>query len=145
MSLDLVPWGAIRSFHRWLRRSLFGQSRRSGAYLHVEVDEEALVQVLGERSFAPNWEFSYYYYDEQVNQAHVLYEEDRGVQWWQTHVRAWEHECGYDVAAHWEPEPTEHPDEHLDGDYRDRVRGMRHLIYVLNDAGIEYSKEHRQF
>lgn len=143
MSLTLVPWDTIRSLHRWVRRTFFRHGRCDGAHLHVECDEDTLVRALGERSFAPNWEYSYYSYGEQLNLAHVLYEEEKGVVWWQTHVRAWEHDDGYDLAAHWEPEPTEHPDEHLDEYYQNKVRGMRQLIYVLNDAGIEYTKEYR--
>jgi len=129
MSLD-----ALRAF----RKRFFTKPRPSGRYFLADATVSDVTRALGAQSFAPNWEYSYNYRGEDVNLARVVYEEHRGVEWWQTHVRGWIADDGVELSAHWEPEPTEHPTAHLDGDACTVTRGEAELRAVLD--AIEYTE-----
>jgi hypothetical protein len=60
--------------------------------------------------------------------------------WWQTHIRGYAHPDGLELAAHFEPEPAEHPDAHVDGDYIDVPRGNATLAGILEEAGVEFRR-----
>lgn len=140
-----IPFDAVRTAYRQLRKALFTASRPSGEYLVVDQSVAALERELGAFSFAPNWEFSYYERGEVVNLARVVYEE-RAVdgtthRWWQTHLRGWRGTDGrLELHAHWELEPTENGNEHIDGVGFDFDRGMANLRSFLEEAGIEYNE-----
>jgi hypothetical protein len=138
-----VPFDAVRTAYRQMRKALFTASRPSGEYLVVDRTVPELERELGAFSFAPNWEFSYYERGEILNLARVVYEE-RAVdgttyRWWQTHLRGWHGEDGrIELHAHWELEPTETGNAHIDGVGFDFDRGMETLESFLEEAGIEY-------
>lgn len=139
-----VPWDAIEYGYRELRKVLFSASRPTGRYFVVDADLDTIRAALGGQSYAPNWEFSYYKRGEILNLARVIYEQ-RSVDgteytWWQTHVRGWDHPDGIALHAHWELEPTEHPDEHLNGVGFDFDRGMATLQQDLGDCALEYTE-----
>ncbi|MFC6825696.1 hypothetical protein [Halopelagius fulvigenes] len=105
--------------------------------------ERALRYVLGRRSFGPNWELSVYYKGEIQNLRRTEFRPEIGppeIEEWQNHIRAFDHPDGLEVLAHWEPEPTEHPDEHLSEEYMDVERGTRRLESILDEEGIEYDR-----
>lgn len=135
---------AVRYTFRELRKALFTAPRPTGEYLVVEAPVGTVERRLGERSFAPNWEFSYYERGEVLNLARVVYErasaggETRT--WWQTHVRGWEGPDGrLELHGHWELEPTENGHAHLDGVGFSFERGMTNLREALDAAGIDYA------
>lgn len=137
-----LPWDAIRYWYGELRKELFSGSRPTGRYFLVDAEPETIRAELGDRSYAPNWEFSYYKRGEILNLARVTYEE-RSVDgatytWWQTHTRGWDHPDGVALHAHWELEPTEHPTKHLDGTGFDFDRGMSNLQGALDDGNLDY-------
>ncbi|ESS02717.1 MAG: hypothetical protein A07HR67_02221 [uncultured archaeon A07HR67] len=138
-----VPFDAVRTAYRQLRKALFTASRPSGEYLVVDRSVAALEGELGAFSFAPNWEFSYYERGEVLNLARVVYEErtvdGTTYRWWQTHLRGWQGADGrLELHAHWELEPTENGNEHIDGVGFDFDRGMEMLRSYLDEADIEY-------
>jgi len=138
-----VPFSTVRYGYRQLRKALFTASRPSGAYLIVDVSIETIERALGEQSFAPNWEFSYYERGEVLNLAQVVYEraETGGEtrEWWQTHVRGWRDGAGrLELHGHWELEPTENGNAHIDGVGFAFDRGMSNLRAALDEAGLEY-------
>jgi hypothetical protein len=140
-----VPFDAVRTAYRQLRKALFTASRPSGEYLVVDRTVPELERELGAFSFAPNWEFSYYERGEILNLARVVYEErtvdGTTYRWWQTHLRGWHGEDGrIELHAHWELEPTETGNAHIDGVGFDFDRGMETLASFLEEAGIEYAE-----
>jgi len=109
----------------------------------VDADLEALRRELGQQSFAPNWEYSYHKRGEDLNLARVEYAPHpwrvgTGLTWAQTHVRGWGRDGVVVLRAHYEPEPTEHPKEHLDGVGHSIEGGMERLRDVLDETGIGY-------
>lgn len=59
--------------------------------------------------------------------------------WWQTHVRGWVNDAGQlELHAHWELEPTENGNAHIDGVGFAFERGMANLRSALDEAGIAY-------
>jgi hypothetical protein len=140
-----VPFDAIRYGFRELRKLLFRASRPSGEYLVVDRSVAEIEQVLGERSFAPNWEFSYYERGEVLNLARVVYErqsvDGTEYRWWQTHVRGWRNEADeLELHGHWELEPTESGNAHIDGVGFDFERGMETLRSFLDEADVDYEE-----
>lgn len=115
----------------------------------VALGADELVPVFGRAYFAPNWEFSYYERGEVLNLARVEYERreihHHRYEWWQTHVRGWEfrdadQELHTRLRPHWELEPTEHDQDHVDGLGLDIPRGVDAVADVLEEAGIAYTR-----
>lgn len=156
----LIPWNVLKRWYALGRRRWFAAPRPEGIYYRVDdvvlagpSDETAqrtadwIETKLGSaHSYAPNWEFSYYKRGEILNLARVVYEpspEQPDLEWWQAHVRGWpvrERPGAIDLQAHWETEPTEHPDAHLDGVGMDVGYGMDLLARHLDDVGIEFEE-----
>ncbi len=138
-----VPFGAVRHGYRQLRKALFTASRPSGEYFVVDVSVEEVERALGEQSYAPNWEFSYHERGEVLNLARVVYERAEAGgetrEWWQTHVRGWRNDAErLELHGHWELEPTENGNAHIDGVGFAFERGMANLRSALEEAGLEY-------
>ena len=138
-----IPFGAVKYAYREMRKALFTADRPSGEYLVVDATVQTVERELGEASFAPNWEFSYYERGEVLNLARVVYErgdvDGEPKVWWQTHVRGWENGEGQlELHAHWELEPTENPNDHLDGVGFSFERGMGNLRSVLDESRLDY-------
>ena len=138
-----VPFDAIRKGYRELRKVLFTASRPTGEYLVVDESIETIERHLGKQSYAPNWEFSYYERGEVLNLARVVYERaEAGGEtrvWWQTHVRGWKNDAGQiELHGHWELEPTENGNLHIDGVGFSFERGMENLRSTLDESDLEY-------
>lgn len=138
----------IRRTYRALRSVFAGRPRPSGPYLRVRLEPGEIERRLGGRSYAPNWEFSYYKRGEDLNLARVLYADGAapsgGPVWWQYHVRGWRGEDAdgafTDLRCHLEPEPTEAPDEHLAEEGLDLGGGMRNLRSALDGLDVGYEE-----
>lgn len=140
-----IPFDAIQYGYRQFRKALFTAPRPSGEYLVVDRSVEEIEAELGAYSFAPNWEFSYYKRGEVLNLARVVYERNTvdgtTYHWWQTHLRGWRNDAGrIELHAHWELEPTENGNAHIDGTGFDFDRGMTTLQSFLEEAGIDYER-----
>lgn len=146
-----LPWSNIRLAYRWMRRNYFQVDRQEGKHLVIPASEIGRVEpALGQFSFAPNWEQSYYK-GEDINLARVYYDErvidDQEIRWWQTHARGFIHPDGSMwIRGHDEPEPTEYPVAHLDGIDYDIQKGLEDIAMYLDQSGIpyEWSEWHRE-
>ncbi|MWG34834.1 hypothetical protein [Halomarina oriensis] len=143
-----IPWRLVRRALRYARSAWFVRPEPSSDALAIDCSHDELRRALGERHFEPNWETAYLYRGEVENLRRVTFaelppvhdESDDLIVWWQTHVRTWDHEGAFEIKAraHWEPEPTEFPDAHLDGIGFDRTRAMETLRSILDEEGIDY-------
>ncbi|MEF8780466.1 MAG: hypothetical protein V5A46_07290 [Haloferacaceae archaeon] len=136
-------WNALRSFYRIFRRTVASGEEHGGEALVVPVTVDEVTAALGRQYFAPNWEFSYYERGEDLNLARVVYDprELHGHQfvWWQTHVRGWPEEDGsVRLRPHYELEPTEYDEDHVDGIGLDVSAGVRNVAQALEREGLTY-------
>lgn len=145
--LERFPWRWVQSLHRSIRRTLFTKPKPNTEGIVVRATRNQLLSELGRRSYAPNWEFSYNYKNEDLNLARVQYARHpvrvgANIDWVQDHVRGWRVFDGtetfakptWELRAHWEAEPTEHPTAHLKGEPFSREAGMNRLEEILEDA-----------
>lgn len=104
----------------------------------VPLSPDEAERVLGERHFAPNWDMSFAYFGEVLNLRRVEYVTDHpsGYEWWQVHVRGYHHPEGLELTAHFETDPSETPDAHVDRVGIDIDRGLEELVAVLEDTGV---------
>jgi hypothetical protein len=143
LQLKSVPWDAVRQLLWLIRRGYWNQPRPDGTYLWVDTDVLPIEKALGERYYHPNWELSAYYKGEDLNLTRAERDPYKGVVWRQTHVRGWEEDGGVSLSAHYEPAPSEHPDEHLTpSEYAEPQKGMNKLRGALDEAGFSYEEFH---
>lgn len=97
-------------------------------------------RLLGEHHFAPNWDMSFAYFGEVCNLRRVEYVADHqsGYEWWQVHVRGYHHPEGLELTAHFETDPSESPDAHVDRIGIDIDRGLEELKRVLESNDVPY-------
>jgi hypothetical protein len=140
--LPETPLKALRRSFWWVRKTFFSKPKPENPAVVVDISEAEAEAFLGERFFEPGWELSYHYHNEIVNVRRVQYISDHpsGLEWWQTHIRGYDHPEGLELTAHLEPEPAEHPDAHVDGDYIDVPRGNATLVGILEEAGVEFRR-----
>jgi hypothetical protein len=140
--LPETPLKALRRSFWWVRKTFFSKPKPENPAVVVDMSEAEAEAFLGERFFEPGWEMSYHYHNEIVNVRRVQYISDHpsGLEWWQTHIRGYDHPEGLELTAHLEPEPAEHPDAHVDGDYIDVPRGNATLVGILEEAGVEFRR-----
>ena len=139
-----LPSDTIQFLIREIRKRFFAGDPPSGRHLLVEAPLEEIEAALGRQSYAPNWEFSYYKRGEVLNLARVVHEErtakGRTYEWWQTHVRGWDRPDGTALHGHWELEPTERANDHLEGVGFDAKRGMANLQDALERSALSYTE-----
>lgn len=135
--------------YRWVRKNFFEEPRPRGRYLVIEdADIEEVRQSLGQYSFSPNWEQSYFK-GEDLNLARIYYDErssgDQTIEWWQNHIRGFIHSDGsLWIQAHDEPEPTEYPYAHLDGVGHSTQKGLEEAALYIERIGFNYEWEEWQ-
>lgn len=140
-----VPLRCLRHSLWWVRKTFFTRSRSAGPSIvlpSVDVDatRSEVTRTLGRRHFEPGWELSYSYRGEVLNLRRVEYvDHPSGFVWWQLHLRGYEHAEGLELTAHFETEPTEHPDEHVSLFGLDVERGIEALTALLDEEGIEHA------
>jgi hypothetical protein len=111
----------------------------------VPVSIETVTRALGHRSYAPNWEFSYHERGEDLNLARIEYDRrrvrDHEYEWWQTHVRGWSQADGsVRLRPHYELEPTEYDQDHINGIGLDITVGVNNVAHALDAEGISYER-----
>lgn len=143
-----VPFDAVRFAYRELRKALFTAPRPEGQYFVVSGTVEDVEAALGRHSYAPNWEFSYDERGEVLNLARVEHDErtidGTTYRWWQTHVHGWDHPDGVALNGHWELEPTENGNAHIDGVGFGHGRGMENLEAALERSDLTYARREIQ-
>lgn len=143
--LSRLPLRRGKAALRAARAMLFTAPQPTGRYLQVYAPIGDVRRELGKQSWAPNWEYSYHKRGEDLNLARVVWNQPDGldVVWWQTHARGWGDGGRCYLRAHWEPEATEYPVEHLLERGLDFTRGMDNLRAALDGAGVEYDTVRR--
>lgn len=134
----------------WLRKTFFAKHRSETPAVVVDLGVDEAENLLGSYFFEPGWEMSYHYYNEVLNMRRVeciSSDEHSDIRWWQVHIRGYCHERDDDetcakleLTAHFEPEPIEHPDEHLSEEFIDIRRGNEVLVELLEKSSISYTK-----
>lgn len=133
----------------WTRKTVFTKTKPDNPAFFVTMREEEIVELLGREYFEPGWELSYSYRNERLNLRRVEYVPDHpehpDYKWWQVHIRGYYHgpEDGFEkdtfeLAAHFEVEPTEYPRPHVEQVGLEIRRGAEALRDILNAHGIEY-------
>lgn len=138
-------WDGLRTLFRNVRRVVATSSEHDGQALVVSADVSTVTAALGARYFAPNWEFSYYERGEDLNLARIVYEprtvRNHEYRWWQTHVRGWSQGDGsIRLRPHYELEPTENDQDHIEGVGVDIERGTDRVAAILDAEGLDYDR-----
>jgi hypothetical protein len=139
--LPETPLASLRRSIWWFRKTFFTKPRPGNAGFVVPLTEDEAERLLGRHYFDPGWEFSYSYRHEILNLRRVEFFDHPDYpeyEWWQVHVRGYDHPDGIELTAHFETEPTENPDAHVDMVGLELERGMDALENVLDEEGIEY-------
>lgn len=123
-------------------RLAFTEDAPEGPYIEAGETLGAVRAALGRCHFTPNWAHSANFRGENLNVARITRGPIEGcpdIDWWQTHVRGWvtgDDEAGCYLRAHFEPEPRNHPNAHLDGIGYDAAAGMSVLEGCLVSENI---------
>lgn len=138
-------WDGLRTVYRDLRRLVASGEEHSGPAVIVPATHDEVTAALGHQYFAPNWEFSYYERGEDLNLARIAYEhlviDDHDYHWWQTHVRGWAHPDGsIRLRPHYELEPTEYDQDHINGIGLDVAKGIEQVTDALDREGLDYNQ-----
>lgn len=151
--LPTAPIGNLRRTYWWLRKTFFTRPRSRSDSVVVRLSPKTIKSRLGKRYFEPGWEFSYQYRDEILNMRRVEYDDALSnytsevpshLDWWQVHIRGYPYPSDssspkhLELTAHFEPEPTEYPDEHVSKRYIDLDRGMETLLEILDNTNTNY-------
>jgi hypothetical protein len=136
-----APLRNLRHSLWWVRKTFFTKPRSvTPAYL-VDMTKPEVVGLFGRSHFEPGWELSYNYLGEILNLRRVEYVEEGRYDWWQVHVRGYVHETGgIELTAHFETEPSEHPDAHVRLHGLDVDRGMSTVRDILDGAAVAYRR-----
>lgn len=136
-----APLKYLRRSLWWLRKTFFTRPRSDTDAFLVERAKPDLVDLFGRAHFEPGWELSYHYRGEVLNLRRVVYDDDRDpYEWWQVHIRGYRHDGGIELTAHYETDPSEHPDAHIDMVGLDVERGLQAVAEVLDAHGVEYTR-----
>ena len=132
----------FRSLHRglwWFRKLCFTRPRSLEPSIVVPESKEAILSLLSRNDFVPGWTVSYNYRDEILNLRRIeRIAHPSGLEWWQTHIRGYDHTDGVELTAHFEPEPRRHPRAHIGLFGLDIDRGMDTLLNLLDRQRIDY-------
>jgi len=143
-------WDRLRHIHEtplrnlrralwWIRKTFFTKPRSETPAFLVPLTKPRLVEFFGNRHFEPGWEMSYHYRGEVLNLRRVEYVDQGRYNWWQVHIRGYLHEDGgIELSAHYETDPSEHPDAIINLVGLDVEKGMSEVRELLNDENVEY-------
>lgn len=134
-----TPLRSLRLTLWWLRKTFFTKPRSDTPALLVDLEKPEVLALLGSHNFEPGWEFSYHYFGEVLNMRRVEYREQTEYDWWQVHVRGFVHEDGgIELSAHYETEPTEHPDAHTALEHLETTYGMAIIDQILDIEDVDH-------
>lgn len=134
-----APLKNLRRSFWWVRKTFFTRPRSETPAFLVELDKPAVESIFGRHHFEPGWELSYNYHGEMLNLRRVVYSDQERYEWWQVHIRGYKHpDGGLELTAHYETEPAEHPDAHIDLYGLDVAHGMEVVEGLLQEHDVEY-------
>lgn len=133
----------------WTRKTIFSKRKPDNPAFFVSMREEVIVEMLGGEYFEPGWELSYSYRNETLNLRRVEYVPDHpehpDFTWWQVHIRGYHHgpedgfaEATFELAPHFELEPTEYPRQHVEHVGLEIRRGAKALKAILDAHNVDY-------
>lgn len=138
-SLRSASVRGLRWSLRWLRKTWFTRPRPLKPSITVPLSADRVTRLLARSGFEPGWPWSYNYRDEILNLRRIeRLAHPSGLEWWQVHVRGYDHSEGIELTAHFEPEPRRHPRAHITLFGLDIDRGMETLLELLDSNRIEY-------
>jgi len=139
-TIHRAPLRNLRHSLWWIRKTFFTRPRsETPAYL-VDMTKPEVVRLFGRNHFEPGWELSYNYLGEVLNLRRVEHHDDKPYEWWQVHIRGYLHDDGgIELSAHFETEPSEHPDAHVSMYGLDVEYGMDEIQVIMNEEGVEYT------
>lgn len=133
-----IPWNKVLLYFNYIRRNFFSVELPPGhTRIYVEEDYEELREMFRREHFLVSWPFSYNYKGEVMNLMRPEYENDEYT-FYQTHVRGFESGDGYYLVAHWELDPTDYPEEHLDEVNFSETKGEKVLKHILDKNDVDY-------
>lgn len=133
----------LKNFQRsfwWIRKTFFTKPRTPTPSFVVEMTKPEVVRLFGNRHFEPGWELSYNYHGEVLNLRRVIHVPDGRYDWWQVHIRGFNHPKGIELTAHYETEPSEHPDAHINLHGIDTAHGMQVTKGILDDEEVDFQR-----
>ena len=135
-----LPLKSLRGGLWRLRKLCFTRSRSLESSIVVPEPKEAILSLLSRNGFVPGWTVSYNYRDEILNLRRIEHlAHPSGLEWWQIHIRGYDHPDGIELTAHFEPEPRRHPRAHITLFGLDIDRGMDTLLDLLDRQRIGYN------
>lgn len=135
-----APLRNIRHSYWWIRKTFFTRSRSPVPSYVVSLSKRELQMLFGKRHFEPGWELSYHYHGEVLNLRRIEWRDHDDYNWWQVHIRGFNHDDGIELTAHFETEPSEHPDAHIGLEGLDVSTGMNEIKTILVEEGISYRR-----
>lgn len=135
-----APLRNFRHSYWWVRKTFFTKPRSPTPSFLIDMEKPEILRVFGGHFFEPGWELSYNYHGEVLNIRRVEYRDDVERPWWQVHIRGFPHPEGTEITAHYETEPTEHPDAHIGLHGLDVPNGMRVVRGILEEESIDYTR-----
>lgn len=136
-----APLKNLRRSYWWVRKTFFTRPRSETPAFLLEATKPEVESLFGRHYFEPGWELSYNYHGEILNLRRVEYVDDGEYDWWQVHIRGYEHgERGIEITAHYETEPAEHPDAHIDLHGLDVGHGMEVVRGILEEESVDYNR-----
>ncbi|WP_265108873.1 hypothetical protein [Halosolutus halophilus] len=133
-----APLKNLRYSFWWIRKTFFTKPRAPTPSYLIDMRKPDIVRLFGRHYFEPGWELSYNYHGEVLNLRRIEYVDDDEYNWWQVHIRGYLHEEGIELTAHYETEPVQHPDAHIDLHGLDVEQGMAVVGQILNTEGVDY-------
>lgn len=134
-----LPLKSLRGSLWWLRKLCFTRSRPLKPSIVVPQSKKAITGLLSRNDFKPGWIVSYNYRDEILNLRRIEHlAHPSGIEWWQVHIRGYDHSDGIELTAHFEPEPRRHPHAHITLSGLDIDYGMEILLEILDRQQIDY-------
>lgn len=134
-----APLRNLRHSIWWLRKTFFTRRRTPTPAFLVDLEKPEVMACFGRHYFEPGWELSYNYLGEILNIRRVEYRAETDYDWWQVHIRGYVHDDGgIELTPHYETEPTEHPDAHVDLVGLEVEYGMDAVRQILEAEDVEY-------
>lgn len=135
-----APLRNLRLSLWWIRKTFFTKPRTPTPSYAIDMQKPEIVRMFGRRHFEPGWELSYNYHGEILNLRRIVYVDNEKYQWWQVHVRGYTYKKGIELTAHYETEPAEHPDAHINLHGIDVSHGMSVVKDILESENIDYQR-----
>lgn len=135
-----APLQNLRHSFWWVRKTFFTRPRTPTPSYLIDMTKPDIIRLFGRHYFEPGWGLSYNYHGEVLNLRRVEYVDEDEYNWWQVHIRGYLHKEGIELTSHYETEPAQHPDEHVNLHGLDIKHGMTIVGEILKAEGVDYRR-----